>query len=212
PNPATRPPPPQPAPASATNEASTSTSASATRGRGTKRKRGGAVATTTTAHEQASVSITTTTRGGRGSRGERGSRGGREVEVEEQLHCRLQLKIKMKQSHCHYLYATTSVVFGRTTSTKVPTSSRGRSLRGRGARGYAMGKTVHRRGGNIVGIGIMMHEQPRLVREPTRSAQYRCSRGRAFMRGGAVFSTSGRGNMHRMMDWLGTPEQWENDE
>ncbi|KAI3966339.1 hypothetical protein MKW92_049219, partial [Papaver armeniacum] len=37
-------------------------------------------------------------------------------------------------------------------------------------------------------------------------------RGKAFMRGGVVFSTSGRGNMHRMMDWLGTPEQWENDE
>ncbi|XP_026415849.1 uncharacterized protein LOC113311220 [Papaver somniferum] len=37
-------------------------------------------------------------------------------------------------------------------------------------------------------------------------------RGRAFLRGGAVFSTSGRGNMHRIMDWLGTPEQWANDE
>ncbi|KAI3964241.1 hypothetical protein MKW92_012147, partial [Papaver armeniacum] len=37
--------------------------------------------------------------------------------------------------------------------------------------------------------------------------------GGAFMRGGGVFSTmSGRGNMPRMMDWLGTPEPWENDE
>ncbi|KAI3888591.1 hypothetical protein MKX03_031360 [Papaver bracteatum] len=104
--------------------------------------------------------------------------------------------------------------------------------------------TVHRHGGQMVGICIMMPEKPRLVREPTISAQSQvlnptgrgvggvqrggvgaqrggvsaqrggvsAHRGRAFMRCGVVFSTSGRGNMHRMMDFLGTPEQWENDE
>ncbi|KAI3880152.1 hypothetical protein MKX03_008187 [Papaver bracteatum] len=144
----------------------------------------------------------------------------------------------MKQVHLSLPILPLQVFFFvRTTSTEVPTSSRGRPLRGRGARGYARGKTVHRRGGQIVGIGIMMPEKPRLVREPTRSAQSHvlnitgrgaggvqrggvgaqrggvsAQRGRVFMRGGAVFSTSGRGNMHIMMDWLGTPEQWENDE
>ncbi|RZC61198.1 hypothetical protein C5167_022950 [Papaver somniferum] len=242
PNPATRPPPPQPAPASATNEASTSTAASVTSVRGTKRKRGGEVSTTTTAHEQASVSVTTITRGGRGSRGERGCRGGRgsrggrtttpatttAATTENQNEATAPVTTST---------ATTSVVFGRKTSTEVPTSSRGRTLRGRGARGYARGKTMHKRGGQIVGVGIMMPEQPRLVREPTRSAQSQvlnptgrgvggvqrgcvgsrrggvsARRGRAFLRGGVVFSTSGRGNMHRIMDWLGTAEQWANDE
>ncbi|KAI3880120.1 hypothetical protein MKX03_037556 [Papaver bracteatum] len=127
---------------------------------------------------------------------------------------------------------TTTVAFGRTTTTEVPRSSRGRPLRGRGSRGYAKGKTVHRRGGQIVGIGIMYPEEPRLVREPvqfpTRSAQSQvsrillklfgvgtessCERGGGVQRGGGVFSTSGRGNRPRMMDWLGTPEQWANDE
>ncbi|KAI3892062.1 hypothetical protein MKX03_030896 [Papaver bracteatum] len=185
-------------------------------GRGTKRKRGGAVATTTTAHEQASVVLTATTRGGRGSRGERGSIGGRgsrggRTTTPATTIAAIDENQNEATAPVTTSTATTSVVFGRTTSTEVPTSIRGRPLRGRGARGYARGKTVHRRGGQVVGIGIMIPDQPRLVREPTRSAQSQvlnptgrgaggvqrggvsAQRGRAFMRGGDVFSTSGRG-------------------
>ncbi|KAI3954397.1 hypothetical protein MKW92_041201, partial [Papaver armeniacum] len=248
PPPATRPPPPPPA--SVTTEASTA-SPSATRTRGTKRKRGGGGATTTSAHEEASeFSTPTTTRGGtgrgsRGGRGGRGFRGGRAIitatisEMPNEATAPAttsemsnEAAAPVNEHATTSSTATTTVAFGRTTTTEVPRSSRGRPLRGRGSRGYAKGKTVHKRGGQIVGIGIMYPEEPRLVREPvqfpTRSAQSQVLNpaargggvrrgggvqrgGGAFMRGGGVFSTmSGRGNRPRMMNWLGTPEQWAN--
>ncbi|KAI3923081.1 hypothetical protein MKW92_031777 [Papaver armeniacum] len=161
---------------------------------------GGGAATTTSAHEEASeFSTPTTTRGGtgrgsRGGRGVRGFRGGRTIITATISEMPNEATAPATTSEMSNEAAAPVNEHATTSSTATTTVAFGRPLRGRGSRGYAKGKTVHKRGGQIVGIGIMYPEEPRLVREPvqfpTRSAQSQvlnpAARGGGVRRGGGV--------------------------
>ncbi|KAI3856316.1 hypothetical protein MKX03_023589 [Papaver bracteatum] len=158
------------------------------------------------------------TRGGRGGRGARGGRGDATAPVPPKIITPPVLPVQDTSS--------STISFGRSVSNS-STTTRGGALRGRGARGRARGKTVHRRNGRIIGVGILQDEGPRLSREPTPvqvpnpipgldgchiRGNYGGRGGGLVMRGGGTFSlTAGRGKRPRMMDWFGTPQQWSSD-
>ncbi|KAI3862255.1 hypothetical protein MKX03_007050 [Papaver bracteatum] len=161
-------------------------------------------------------------RGSRVGRGGRGNKGGRGVSFAP-----VPLIITTTPVPPVQVAASTTIAFGRSVSNS-STTTRGGSLRGRGARGRARGQTIHRINGRIVGIGMMQDEGPTLAREPTTTqvlnlipgqdgchirGNYGGRGGGLVMRGGGAFSlTAGRGKRPRMMDWFGTPEQWVADE
>ncbi|KAI3835945.1 hypothetical protein MKW92_036614 [Papaver armeniacum] len=198
-------------------------------GRGTRKGKGGAThASTSNVAPSSNIApsvpptsepaLPTTSGRGRGGRGTRGGRGGATAPVP--------LTIITPPVPPVQVAASTTITFGRGVGNS-STNSRVGVLRGRGARGRARGKMVHKRNGRIVGVGILQDEGPTLTREPTPvqvnpipgtdgcllRGNYGGRGGGLVMRGGGAFSsTSGRGKRPRMMDWFGTPEQWANEE
>ncbi|KAI3937143.1 hypothetical protein MKW92_040015 [Papaver armeniacum] len=205
PNPAFRPPPPPPTPATTSNSTTTSAPRNGprTRGGGTRKRRGGATTSaptsTTVAPSSVSTASTSTT-------------------PEEQGPAKRGRVSSTPAEPVVQVQASTIVAFGRGVAT---INARGGRPRGRGSRANARGRIVHRRHGEIVGVGILQAEPPTLRREPTLAQVFNTGRGGGRVgrgggglvtRGGGIFSSSSGRGSRRLMDWLGTPEQWANDE